>query len=249
MSIWKCFYNSSLIINSACGGRDCCGSDYFQIYPVYANPKFMGCNIPRIPGYAATDSVTPTFTSCFATPAFVTKKTTAVVYQSGGAPAPTITRTVSFVATVTPVAGSSADDYINFGCYTGDNDFTGGVDAGLTGTFSVDTCVGACKGMNKEFAGIRIPASGSPVCRCGSQPPSNSPNNMESCNKICPDNDHQNCGPAAGLLVYATRGTPNNPWETSWSSTYSSTPRYSCTSMSTQYLPMRSNMVELTKSL
>lgn len=220
------------MVNSTCTGRDCCGSDYFQVYPVYVNPAFQGCNIPRIPGFAATGPATPTFTSCFSTPSFISKKTTAVQYSSNGLPASTISRTVSFVATASPVTGNDAAAYINFGCYTGFNDFSDGVDGTPTAAFSVDSCVAQCQTLGKNFAGIRVATPGTGTCRCGNTGPSASRNNMEDCNQLCPGNPRQNCGPPAGLLVYAIRSTPNNPWRSEWSSSYSSTPLYSCTSMS-----------------
>ncbi len=190
----------------------------------------MGCHIPRVPGYAPTDPATPTFTKCFTTPGQFTKKTTVAQYSLTGAPAPTITRQVSFVATVTAVSGQASDDYINYGCYLNSADLPGGVAGSVSGGFTVDSCVLACRNAGQGYAGLRIPTGGGPpVCRCGTGPPSGGRNNMEDCNQLCPGGNQQNCGPTAGLLVYATRGV-SNPWEQEWSASYSNTPLYSCTS-------------------
>src|SRR4051794_3213893 len=55
-----------------CTGQDCCGNVNGP-FPVYANPKLMGCYIPVIPGITNPDSDTPAFDgyNCFPTPASI----------------------------------------------------------------------------------------------------------------------------------------------------------------------------------
>ncbi|KAK8103736.1 uncharacterized protein PG998_010769 [Apiospora kogelbergensis] len=224
--------------NSGCLGQDCCGDAGAQVYPVYANPDFMGCNIPRIPGKATvTDRDHPTPAgnayTCFPTPASILNRAR---YTATVANRPTIERRVSFVATATV----DAVKYVNYGCYPNADEVTPLVGAATImpaaiPTVNVDTCVAACKGQNKEWAGLKGSFSGGAAkCVCGSgidNAKLGTIDSMQSCNSPCDGVDNtQNCGPERGILAYAVSvSATTGTWYNNWFTTYSFTSTYSCT--------------------
>lgn len=207
--------------------------------PVYANPAFQGCYIPRIPGPAPAADVTPTFAKCFVTPSSIVPKITATTYKSGGADATGITRTAAVLATATPVSGT---EWVNYGCLNTMNTLDGHVDQTIT-AMNADKCIKACNAdASFTFAALRV-VGGVGTCQCGTGVPAGtSLIDMEQCTNPCPDPDpkaQQLCGPklATQALVYAKGGGGvNNLWSKSWVSRFSKTPLYSCTSMSRMWL-------------
>ena len=233
------------IHSSGCLGQDCCGDAGAQVYPVYANPDFMGCNIPRIPGKATvTDRDHPTPAgnayTCFPTPASILNRAR---YTATVANRPTIERRVSFVATATV----DAVKYVNYGCYPNADEVTPLVGAATImpaaiPTVNVDTCVAACKGQNKEWAGLKGSFSGGAAkCVCGSgidNAKLGTIDNMQSCNSPCDGVDNtQNCGPERGILAYAVSvSATTGTWYNNWFTTYSFTSTYSCTDTAGMYI-------------
>ncbi|KAK8122556.1 WSC domain-containing protein, partial [Apiospora sp. TS-2023a] len=223
--------------DKGCTGQNCCGDDGQQVYPVYANPDFMGCNIPRIPGYASSALATPGGDqyTCIATPQSILARATHTVPYLGKA---AVTRSASFVATATAAAAT----YINFGCYP-DADRTSPLNGQIQiaantitgGKISVDNCIAACQGKNQglDWVGLRgVTNGGAATCLCGTGKGNlGNSADMEVCNLPCDGDDNtQNCGPDLGILAYAVSASATTgDWYTSWSSTFSSSRTYSCT--------------------
>ena len=228
---------------SSCGANDlCCGRDFNSPLMVYVNPNFQGCYIPRIPGYAQNpidNAREAAFTQCFSTPAIVKPTDRVVTYKKNDVPVPTVTRTNSYVATVTPSpAAPVTDQWVNYGCLPDITALDGAQPGDLGGDpLSVTACTKACGQITgATFAGLRVPSNGgTPVCTCGTGVPgydSSQVRNMDFCREPCPDaTANQNCGPQNGLLVYAKGGGGSgNLWAVDYSKRWGAakTVRYSC---------------------
>ncbi|KAI3326996.1 hypothetical protein HD806DRAFT_379420 [Xylariaceae sp. AK1471] len=231
-----CFNKCSAPTEGGCTGQDCCGSSNGP-YPVYANPKLMGCFIPVIPGITNPDSDTPAFDgyNCFATPASIAARAASPVVAYA---AKTMSASASFLATASPVAGNA---FVNYGCYQDTvvaNLFDTVIDSGLTATdISVDTCVKFCDGASHKFAAVYGKQPNN-KCACGDAIKGGvTPNGaMESCNQPCAGSALQNCGGDNGPLVYAKSDVMPNQWAETWSSSWSKTLTYSCTSTGKYYI-------------
>ncbi|KAK7914855.1 hypothetical protein PG985_012558, partial [Apiospora marii] len=222
-----------------CTGQDCCGNDGEQIYPVYANPDYMGCNLPRIPGLAPRAVATPADNqyTCITTPQSILARATHTIAYAGK---PKITRSASFVATAT----AGARTYINFGCYP-DADRSAPISGGAPvlaanlpdQKVSVSNCIAACAAQNppKDWVALRGAVGGAQTgaaCICGTTKGNlGNSNDMEICKLPCDGADNtENCGPDNGVLVYAiSASATTGDWYTSYTSTYSVTHSYSCT--------------------
>ncbi|KAK7984810.1 hypothetical protein PG988_002432 [Apiospora saccharicola] len=194
----------------------------------------MGCNIPRIPGYASSALVTPGGNdyTCIATPQSILARAT---YTVDYANKPTVTRSASFVATAT----AGAAEYVNFGCYP-DADQTTPLNgqevvpaASLAGSkVSVDSCVTYCQGKSKDWVGVRGGFNGgNAACLCGTDKLTlGNIGDMQICAGPCDGTDNtQNCGPERGILAYAlSASATTGDWYSSWSTTFSFTSTYSC---------------------
>jgi hypothetical protein len=212
-----------------CTGQDCCGNGNGP-FPVYANPKLMGCYIPVIPGITNPDSDTPAFDgyNCFPTPASIAARAPSPVVAYV---AKTMSASASFLATASPVAGHA---FVNYGCYQDTvvaNLFSTVTDSGLASNLiSVDTCVAYCDARGLSFAAV-YGTQPNNKCACGDSIKSGAtPNNaMESCNQPCIGSAQQNCGGNSGPLVYARSDVAPNKWAQTWSISWSKTVTYSCT--------------------
>ncbi|ETS77848.1 hypothetical protein PFICI_09910 [Pestalotiopsis fici W106-1] len=224
---------------SGCTGQDCCGVGNNNAAPVYANPELMGCLAPVIPGfYTAAGSTVPAGAyTCSPTPAFVSARSKYTVsYET----APSLTKTVSFVATVTPAAGAA---FVPYGCYAGGASIleapTLAAPASLpSGRVAVDTCVEYCNAQGASWAALRAPTNAESICICGSDIASSGLGSIErfsTCNKRCSGDQSHFCGPNAsdaGGLVYVNTAVAtytNGPWYTGQYNTWTVTPTYGCT--------------------
>ncbi|ETS87218.1 hypothetical protein PFICI_01046 [Pestalotiopsis fici W106-1] len=208
----------------------CCGDANFQIYPVYANPRLMGCHIPRIPGYYQIEAnggpATPIQNSysCIATPySLSSRRSSSVAYASTVG---TVTRSASFVGTATATRGASTLSYVQYGCYDGAvssalsyNGAVATVEASVTNV-DVDKCVQYCASQSKDWAAVGGSRS-STRCVCGSTFGTGSgPIAMDYCNEPCQNPAvAQNCGDANRFMAYAVAASATGgQWYQAWSS-------------------------------
>ncbi|KAI1076989.1 hypothetical protein F5B20DRAFT_583729 [Whalleya microplaca] len=225
----SCF-NSCANPGTACTGQDCCGAGNGP-FPVYANPKLMGCFIPRIPGSynnPPATLVSTGYANCFATPASVVNRATAPLAVAAGA---TISRSATFVATASPSA--IATPYVLYGCYSQNSItdlFASSSDGGVAAaSVSVDSCVSACS--KGGFAYAALTANNGPAkCTCSNSDPKAGATfqNVQDCNYPCPGSDSQNCGGGNPLVYAVSSKAANGPWIKAFSSTYVPTPTYGC---------------------
>ncbi|KAI1156277.1 hypothetical protein F4825DRAFT_320217 [Nemania diffusa] len=214
---------------TGCTGQDCCGSGSGP-FPVYANPQLMGCFTPIIPGMANpdVDDPAPDGYDCFPTPRSIQARAASPVVKYA---ARTMSASASFVATASPAANA----FVNYGCWQ--NTLVGDLlDAVTTATIpnntiNVDTCVKFCDSNNHRFAAL-YGAPPNSQCACGDTLKSNvTPNGaMEDCNQPCPGSAQQNCGGDKGPLLYARSDVTPNQWAQLYTSSWSHTVVYSCTS-------------------
>ncbi|KAI1810697.1 hypothetical protein GGS20DRAFT_162042 [Poronia punctata] len=232
--------------NSPCSGQDCCNTGGFE-FPVYANPRLMGCFNPVIPGKADPAAATPAFGtfSCFPTPSSIALRSASSVVSYVSK---TMSASASFVATARPATNA----FVNYGCYQGtalSTVLSDNVDAGLA-SVSVDACISACDTQGKTYAALV--GDPTPRCYCGNNIGANlAIRDMELCNQPCPGSARQNCGGTNGPLVYARAGTANNQWASSYSATRSSTPLYTCTGPTVGpnvYAPIRTTSTSTTST-
>ncbi|KAF2964240.1 hypothetical protein GQX73_g9331 [Xylaria multiplex] len=230
----NCYTQCDGASTTSCTGQNCCGKTD-ALVPVYANPTFMGCFIPRIPGKADPEVAEPAPDgySCFPTPQSIATRTTTTF--ASYAPS-TVTRGASYVATVSPVAGGR--EWVNFGCYQdhalADIFGSGGfIDSGvLSSALTVDSCTASCAtkvGVIYKYAALQV-SGGAAKCYCATAVLSTSvlDKNMDLCTTKCPGNKNQNCGGSNGPMVYARSDVLVNPWSASWSISRSLTVTYDC---------------------
>lgn len=204
----------------------------------------MGCYVPRIPGKSDPAVVTPAWDSyqCFSTPNSIADRAVASATDYSGA---TISRTATFVATASPVAGE--DPWILYACYGQDyvNQALTGYIAAPGATFSTvpltpSTCAQYCESQSAlvafEYTYAAIAGAGAAqTCYCAtglgsSSTGSNGPTMIQDCNQPCVGDDQQMCGNVNGPIIYG-RGAAyaaGGPYALS-SSSYAQTPVYSCT--------------------
>ena len=194
----------------------------------------MGCNVPRIPGFAskALDPVGDNMFTCIATPQSIVARATYTVPFAGKS---TVTRSATFVATAT----AGAATYINFGCYPNAGPLDGSTPIAAAALpnneVTVRNCIAACGSGSQvyDWVGLRGAVNGqTPACFCGTGKGTlGSSGDMEICNGPCDGSGNtENCGPENGLLAYAVSASATTgDWYTSYTSTYSVTHTYSCT--------------------
>ncbi|KAI0542778.1 hypothetical protein GGR58DRAFT_170800 [Xylaria digitata] len=233
-----CYAQCDSTANSGCTGQNCCGSSG-ALVPVYANPAFMGCYLPVIPGKNSVQvgDPAPNSFSCFATPNSIGTRITTAAASYGSR---TITRSATFVATASPVA--TAAPYVNFGCW---QDHTLASIFGVTGVLetdlgstevTVETCVARCISLSTmvldyKYAALQLVGSAT-KCTCATTVLSTATTDksMGDCNRKCTGTEKQNCGGNNGPLVYArSPGVVPNQWADLWTSSRSLTVTYSCT--------------------
>ncbi|KAI0148801.1 hypothetical protein GGR57DRAFT_230022 [Xylariaceae sp. FL1272] len=215
------------------GTTTCCGDPNFQIYPVYANPRLIGCEIPRIPGFAPIEQnggpATPVSTeyTCIATPASLSShRNLFTQYSTGGVANPTVTRSASFVATATVTSDAVTSSMINYGCYD-INDLrvlssTGAIataaPSGTPENIDVDKCANYYYAMGSPWAAVSGPRTGT-RCICGDSVLSGlNPIAMDYCNEPClGTGSEQNCAGQNRALIYAVAtSATTGPWYTSY---------------------------------
>ncbi|KAI1494573.1 hypothetical protein F5X96DRAFT_526030 [Biscogniauxia mediterranea] len=211
-----------------CEGQNCCGTANGP-FPVYANPDLMGCYVPRIPGESDPNVQRPAPDSynCFPTPQSILNRPSRSVSYA----ATTITRTGHFV----PTAHPSAEDWTIYACYS-----QNGVDSLWSSPqqitdlaqINVETCTSACEAGNYDFAAL---IGETTQCWCANGPiNAATAQSMQDCNQPCSGSDSENCGGRGGPLVYAKGDLASTgPWATAYTSSYLSTPIYSCTPTAT----------------
>ncbi|KAF3001085.1 hypothetical protein E8E14_004106 [Neopestalotiopsis sp. 37M] len=207
---------------------------------IYANPALMGCLAPRIPGfYPITASTVPAGSySCLPTPAFVNTRSKYSVNYSGS---PSLTKTVSFVATATASGGAA---FVPYGCYGVGSSIlatptTAPSTAFPSGSVTVNSCVTYCNGRGYSWAALRSPANQDSICICGndisSTIPNGQPENFSTCNKRCSGDSSQFCGnnnAGEGGLVYVNTAVStytSGTWYIGQYNTWTLTPTYGCT--------------------
>ncbi|KAI1324904.1 hypothetical protein F5Y16DRAFT_284276 [Xylariaceae sp. FL0255] len=224
----KCSDPSS---TAQCSGTDCCGGNNGP-FPVYANPKLMGCYTPIIPGKTdpSSNDPAPNGYDCFPTPASIASRPSSAVYAAN--PAATMSRSASWLAEAKPTTHA----YSNFGCYASKalTDVFSDTphDSGLQGsTIDIDGCVKYCDNNNYNFAAI-YGSGATTACACANDATGVAPNgNMQDCGEPCPNPaTQQNCGGNTGPIVYAIAGTDlsQNAWAQSYSANWAQTITYSC---------------------
>lgn len=196
----------------------------------------MGCHIPRIPGYYATETnglyATPVSTeySCIGTPSSLSMRRSSLASYANTIG--TITRSNSFpamaVATRIGTSTNLPKTFINYGCWTGTP--KGSIGTGITGVGSlvawpnitIQECIQRCSAYKMNFmavGGIHTNTS----CTCGDSVnnPSVGPVAIDQCNEPC--NYTQgimggvNCGNDNRVLIYALdANATSGPWYSSW---------------------------------
>ncbi|KAI1270446.1 hypothetical protein F5Y18DRAFT_13508 [Xylariaceae sp. FL1019] len=226
-------------------GTACCGDPNFQIYPVYANPRLIGCEIPRIPGFAPIEQngglPTPVSTeyTCIATPASLSAhRNSFTQYSTGGSADPTITRSASFVATATVTRGAATSSMINYGCYDINNlrvlasngEVAVAAPSDTPENVDVDKCANYCYAMGSSWAAVSGPRTET-RCICGDNILSGlNIIAMDYCNEPCQGTgSQQNCAGQNHALVYAVAASATTgPWYTSYTNSVT-TRTYGCT--------------------
>ncbi|KAI1335316.1 hypothetical protein F5Y15DRAFT_428343 [Xylariaceae sp. FL0016] len=216
-----------------CTGQDCCGAGNGP-FPIYANPKLMGCYIPVIPGVAdpAADNPAPDGYDCFPTPQSILARDPSPVVSY-------VAKTMSASAVFKATAAPAANEYSVYGCYadTTPADLFNTPNAQTLTNVNVETCITACDNGGFAFAGVYGTTTGNnpgtTKCVCGSAGDLKTgvtPNNaMENCNQPCTGSAQENCGGNNGPLLYARAAiAADGPWHASWTVSYANTPTYSC---------------------